>query len=90
MTETKRSQTKLKYIYYYNRRVTQWTEKVTLEKEKDIKISGMQTTKDRQLNLINARHITSKFQVIPYTFFATYNNKGGFKIQFSLCSIKFH
>ena len=25
----------------------QWTEKVTLEKEKDIKISGMQTTKER-------------------------------------------
>ena len=50
MTETKRSsQNKIEMYNNYNRIVTQQTEKVTLEKEKDIKISGMQSTKERQL-----------------------------------------
>ena len=33
---------------------------------------------------------TYNYIKIPYIFFATYNNKRGFKIQFGLCSIKFH
>ena len=42
------------------------------------------------MSMANNRHITSKFYITPYTFFATHNNKGGFKIQFSLCSVKIH
>ena len=37
---------------------------------------------------INGRHITTKLEVVFSTFFATYNDREGFTVQFGLCSIK--
>ena len=34
------------------------------------------------------RHIKGKFENVPLIFFATYNDRGGFAVQFELCSIK--
>ena len=35
-----------------------------------------------------SRHITGKFEIAPLTFFATYDYRGGFAVQFGLCSVK--
>ena len=35
-----------------------------------------------------SRHITGKFEIVPLTFFATYDDRGGFAVQFGFCSVK--
>ena len=42
------------------------------------------------MSSLTCRHITSKFVLVLYTFFAIYNDKGGFKIRFGLYSVNFH